>query len=131
MHSVVRAQAQQDARGQDNSGLLPQLDTGRFASRFPTTASEKVRWPSNCSARLRAAEMRRFFHLEWDRKGYFEIFHLILERSVPPNAPLRNGATILHEIVTTGYHVTDKGRLAFASAALDAGARRRRSPGSS
>lgn len=62
-------------------------------------------------------------HPEWDRKGYFEIFQLILERSGPPNAPLRNGATILHEIVTTGNHVTDEERLAFASAALDAGAR--------
>ena len=33
------------------------------------------------------------------------------------------GATILHEIVTTGKHVTDKERLAFTGAALDAGAR--------
>ena len=62
-------------------------------------------------------------HLEWDRTGYIEIFQLILERSGPPNAPLRDGATILHEIVTTGNHVTDEERLAFAGAALDAGAR--------
>lgn len=62
-------------------------------------------------------------HLEWERDGYLEIFRMILERSSPPNAPLRNGATILHEIVTTGDHVTNEERLAFAGAALDAGAR--------
>jgi ankyrin repeat protein len=62
-------------------------------------------------------------HPEWDRTGYLEIFKMILERSGPPNAPLRNGATILHEIVTTGDHVTDEERVAFATAALDAGAR--------
>jgi ankyrin repeat protein len=62
-------------------------------------------------------------HPEWDRRGYLDIFKMILERSGPPNAPLRNGATILHEIVTTADHVTDEERVAFASAALDAGAR--------
>ena len=62
-------------------------------------------------------------HPEWDRTGYLEIFKMILERSGPPNAPLRNGATILHEIVTTGDHVTDEERVAFATAALNAGAR--------
>jgi ankyrin repeat protein len=62
-------------------------------------------------------------HPEWDRAGYLEIFKMILERSGPPNAPLRNGATILHEIVTMGDHVTNEERLAFATAALDAGAR--------
>jgi hypothetical protein len=62
-------------------------------------------------------------HPEWDRTGYLEIFELILERSGPPNAPLRNGATILHEIVTTAGHVTDEERAAFANSALDAGAR--------
>jgi ankyrin repeat protein len=62
-------------------------------------------------------------HPEWDRSGYFQIFRMILEHSGPPNAPLRNGATILHEIVTTGDHVTDDERVAFAIAALDAGAR--------
>jgi ankyrin repeat protein len=62
-------------------------------------------------------------HPEWDRTGYLEIFRMILERSGPPNAPLRNGTTILHEIVTTDDHVTDEERVAFATAALDAGAR--------
>ncbi len=62
-------------------------------------------------------------HPEWDRTGYLEIFKMILERSGPPNAALRNGATILHEIVTTGDHVTDRERVAFATAALDAGGR--------
>jgi len=62
-------------------------------------------------------------HPEWDRTGYFEIFQMILQRSGPPNAPIRNGARILHEIVTTGDHVTDQERVAFAGAALDAGAR--------
>lgn len=62
-------------------------------------------------------------HPEWERTGYLEIFKLILERSGPPNLPLRNGATILHEIVTTGNHVTDEERVTSAIAALDAGAR--------
>jgi hypothetical protein len=62
-------------------------------------------------------------HPEWERTGYLEIFKMILEHSGPPNAPLRNGATILHEIVTTGNHVTDEERVTFATAALDAGAR--------
>jgi ankyrin repeat protein len=62
-------------------------------------------------------------HSEWDRTGYLEIFRMILQRSGPPNAALRNGATILHEIVTTGDHVQDEERIAFATAALDAGAR--------
>jgi ankyrin repeat protein len=62
-------------------------------------------------------------HPEWERTGYFDIFRMILERSGPPNTPLRNGATILHEIVTTGDHVTDGERVNFAVAALDAGAR--------
>ena len=37
--------------------------------------------------------------------------------------PLKIGATILHEIVTMGDHVTAEERVAFATAALDAGAR--------
>lgn len=62
-------------------------------------------------------------HPEWERTGYLEIFRMLLQRSGPPNTPLRNGATILHEIVTTGNHVTDEERITFAAAALDAGAR--------
>ena len=48
---------------------------------------------------------------------------MILERCGPPGARLRFGATILHEIVTMGDHVTAEERMAFASAALNAGAR--------
>lgn len=62
-------------------------------------------------------------HLEWDRAGYLEIFRMILEGSGPPNAALRNGATILHEIVTMGGHVTSEERVAFAEAAIAAGGR--------
>ncbi len=62
-------------------------------------------------------------HHEWDRTGYIEIFRLILERSGPPDAALRNGATILHEIVTAANHVTAAERVRLATGALDAGAR--------
>jgi hypothetical protein len=48
---------------------------------------------------------------------------MILERCGPPNARLRSGTTILHAIVTMGDHVTAEERVAFAAAALDAGAR--------
>lgn len=61
-------------------------------------------------------------HPEWDRTGYLTCFRLILGKSGPPNAPLNCGATILHQIVVMGSHVTVEERLAFAAAALDAGA---------
>jgi hypothetical protein len=62
-------------------------------------------------------------HPEWDRTTYLTCFKMLLERCGPPTAPLRFGATILHEIVTMGEHVTPDERAAFATAALDAGAR--------
>jgi ankyrin repeat protein len=62
-------------------------------------------------------------HPEWDRTTYLACFRMILEKSGPPNLPLKAGATILHLIVVMGDHVTDDERLAFATAALDAGAR--------
>jgi hypothetical protein len=48
---------------------------------------------------------------------------MLLERCGPPNAPLDCGATILHQIVAMGDHVTTEERKAFATAALDADAR--------
>lgn len=62
-------------------------------------------------------------HLEWDRTTYLTCFRMILKKSGPPNAPLNSGATILHQIVVMGDHVWPEERLAFAAAALDAGAR--------
>jgi ankyrin repeat protein len=62
-------------------------------------------------------------HREWDRGTYLTCFQMLLERSGPPNAPLTCGATILHQIVVMGDHVTADERTAFATAALDAGAR--------
>jgi ankyrin repeat protein len=62
-------------------------------------------------------------HPEWDRTTYLTCFRMILERCGPPNAPLESGTTILHQIVVTGSHVTTEERIAFATAALDAGAR--------
>jgi ankyrin repeat protein len=62
-------------------------------------------------------------HHEWDRSTYLTCFNMILERCGPPNAPLNCGATILHQIVAMGDHVTPEERMAFATAALDAGAR--------
>jgi ankyrin repeat protein len=48
---------------------------------------------------------------------------MILKRIGPPNLNRRFGLTILHEIVTMGDHVKPEERVAFATAALDAGAR--------
>jgi hypothetical protein len=62
-------------------------------------------------------------HHEWDRSTYLTCFKMILERCGPPNARLHGGATILHQIVVMGDHVRPDERLAFATAALDAGAR--------
>lgn len=62
-------------------------------------------------------------HPEWDRSTYLTCFKMILERSGPPNARLNCGATILHQIVVMGDHVMPSERVAFATAALDAGAR--------
>jgi ankyrin repeat protein len=62
-------------------------------------------------------------HHEWDRSTYLACFKMILEKCGPPNAPLNCGATILHQIVAMGDHVTVEERMAFAKAALDAGAR--------
>jgi ankyrin repeat protein len=62
-------------------------------------------------------------HPEWDRTTYLTCFQMLLERSGPPIAQLRFGVTILHEVVTMGEHVTAEERAAFATAALDAGAR--------
>jgi len=62
-------------------------------------------------------------HPEWDRTTYLTCFKMLLERCGPPTAQLRFGATILHEVVTMGEHVTVEERAAFATAALDAGAR--------
>jgi ankyrin repeat protein len=47
---------------------------------------------------------------------------MILEKCGPPNTPLNCGATILHQIVVMGDHVRPEERVAFATAALDAGA---------
>ena len=62
-------------------------------------------------------------HPEWDRTTYVTCFRMILRRVGPPNRQLRFGTTLLHEIVTMGEHVTPGEQAAFATAALDAGAR--------
>ena len=62
-------------------------------------------------------------HPEWDRGSYLTCFKMILEKCGPPNEPLNCGATILHQIVVMGDHVTAEERVSFATAALDAGAR--------
>jgi len=62
-------------------------------------------------------------HTEWDRSTYLTCFRMILERCGPPNARLRGGATILHQIVVMGDHVRPEERVAFATAAIESGAR--------
>ena len=61
-------------------------------------------------------------HHEWDPTTYLTCFKMILERCGPPIGRSRFGTTILHEVVTMGDHVTAEERVAFATAALDAGA---------
>lgn len=62
-------------------------------------------------------------HPEWDRSTYLKCFQMILEKCGPPNAALNCGSTILHQIVVMEDHVKPEERIAFAKAALDAGAR--------
>jgi ankyrin repeat protein len=62
-------------------------------------------------------------HHEWDRSTYLTCFKMILERCGQPNARLQGGATILHRIVVMGDHVRPEERVAFATAAIEAGAR--------
>jgi ankyrin repeat protein len=62
-------------------------------------------------------------HHEWDRSTYLTCFKMILERIGPPKRQHRFGVTIMHQIVTMGDHVTVEEQVAFATAALDAGAR--------
>jgi ankyrin repeat protein len=62
-------------------------------------------------------------HHEWDRTTYLTCFKMILERCGPPTARLRFGTTLLHQVVAMGEHVTADERAAFATTALDAGAR--------
>lgn len=61
-------------------------------------------------------------HQEWDRGGYLKCFKLILHRAGPPTRRGRFGASLMHLIVTMGDHVRPEEQLAFAEAALDAGA---------
>jgi hypothetical protein len=61
-------------------------------------------------------------HHEWDRSTYLTCFKMILSHCGPPNRRHRFGATILHETVMMGDHVTPLERVAFATALLDAGA---------
>ncbi len=62
-------------------------------------------------------------HPEWDRTTYLQCFRMGLQRLGPPNHQHRFGMTVLHQIVTMGDHVRPEERVAFAEAALDAGAR--------
>ncbi|MBI2688813.1 MAG: ankyrin repeat domain-containing protein [Acidobacteria bacterium] len=62
-------------------------------------------------------------HQEWDRGTYLQCFRMLLERAGPPDKRLRFGTTLMHGIVTMGSHVRPEEQLAFATAALDAGAR--------
>ncbi len=62
-------------------------------------------------------------HPEWGRGTYLACFQMLLERSGPPLGRLPDGATVLHSITAMGDHVRAEERVAFAEAALDAGAR--------
>jgi ankyrin repeat protein len=92
-------------------------------------AMERVTWPHG-DPRWYAGLSLEFFnhwigpwrHPEWDRSTYLTCFRMVLERIGPPNRRQRFGTTLLHRIVTMGDHVTPEERVAFATAALDAGA---------
>ena len=60
---------------------------------------------------------------EWDRSTYLTCFKMNLDRIGLLNARHQFGATILHEVVTMGEHVTPEERVQFATALLEAGAR--------
>lgn len=102
------------------------------AERILRLALERVDWPKGdprwYGALTKPLEFWNHWigpwcHPEWDRSTYMTCFRMILERCGPPTARLRFGTTILHEIVTMGDHVTAEERVAFATAALNAGAR--------
>jgi ankyrin repeat protein len=61
-------------------------------------------------------------HLEWDRTTYLTCFRMILAHCTPAILRGRAGTTILHDIANMGNHVRPEERVAFAAAALDAGA---------
>jgi ankyrin repeat protein len=62
-------------------------------------------------------------HHEWDRRDYLACFRMILERCGNPDARLRFGMTVLHEVAASHPHVRPEERVAFATMLLDAGAR--------
>ncbi len=61
-------------------------------------------------------------HADLDRGTYLRCFQLVLERC-DVNVPGRFGNSILHKIAASRDHLTSDERIAFANAALDAGAR--------
>ena len=61
-------------------------------------------------------------HSDLDRGTYLRCFQLVLERC-DVNVPGRFGNSILHQIAASRDHLTAGERIAFANAALDAGAK--------
>jgi hypothetical protein len=97
-------------------------------------ALEHVDWPRDDPRWFEMLEqpLRLWAHgsgsANWDKTTYFICFRLLLERC-DPNVRGRTsgyggfGLTILHGIAGARRHLTADDRLAFATAALDAGAR--------
>jgi ankyrin repeat protein len=97
-------------------------------------ALERVEWPRDDPRWFTVLEqpLRIWSHGttgdDWDRGTYLTCFQLVLERCDPnlrgrPQDDGRFGLTILHSIAGSRDHLTPQERTAFATMALDAGAR--------
>lgn len=97
-------------------------------------ALERVDWPRDDPRWFTVLEqpLRIWTHGSgsetWDRSTYLTCFRLVVERCDPnlrgrPQDNGQFGLTILHSIAGSREHVTSDERVAFATIALDAGAR--------
>jgi len=97
-------------------------------------ALEQVSWPRDDPRWFEMLEqpLRLWTHgsgsADWDRTTYLDCFRLLLERCDPDIRGRMTdergfGLTVLHGIAGSREHLTPEDRAAFATAALDAGAR--------
>ncbi len=102
------------------------------ATEIVRMALARVDWPRNDVRwfRMLAAPLSFWHHIPWlqagnkelDRTGYLQCFRLVLGAS-DPNIVGPFGRTILHEIAAMRDWITEDEVIAFARAALEAGAR--------
>ncbi len=95
-------------------------------------ALERIDWPRDDPRWFRCLTEPLYFwhHIPWlyagnrelDRATYLPCLRLMLKRS-DPNLIGSFGRTLLHEVAAMRDHITEEEAMAFASVALDAGAR--------